>query len=124
LGYIGWTCWRQGTCTQAPDTRPIFLCCPARFDGTTLPGCDTENPDEVTSAGACSTTRLLRRTSAHGGDITCAYAPSGDLVGTQVLAGRSMVMPFCMTSRMAIAGEELPAACLPNDLPIVRGCTP
>ena len=102
-----------------------MLCCPPAFDGTlaSVPGCDPENLDESTSAGDCDGLTLLHRVSGTGGTITCSYAASGQLVGTYVRAGSSRVIPFCMTSRTAIAGEAIPATCDPTSLPLIRSCT-
>jgi hypothetical protein len=110
--------------TCAPSWTAM-LCCPAKFDGTlaTVPGCDPENPDETTAAGSCGNTRVLRRVSATGGTITCSYSGTGDLAGTSALEGTSMVIPFCMISRTAVAGDDLPATCDSAGLPVIRTCS-
>ena len=102
-----------------------MLCCPPAFDGTlaTVPGCDPENLDESTSAGDCDGLKVLLRVSLTGGTISCSYAASAELVGTSVREGSDMVIPFCMTSRTAIAGEATPTACDPASLPLIRNCT-
>jgi hypothetical protein len=110
--------------TCAPSWTAM-LCCPPQFDGAraSLPGCDAENREEITTAGSCGDQRILRRASTTGGTIACLYASTGELVGTQALEGISMVIPFCMISRTAFAGDALPATCDPASLPVIRTCS-
>ena len=63
------------------------------------------------------------RVSATGGTITCSYSGTGDLAGTSALEGTSMVIPFCMISRTAVAGDDLPATCDSAGLPVIRTCS-